>query len=493
MDRRINDLFKVTKENDVKLNKQKVRDAWEFAVIAHYGQMRKSGGDYVIHCLETAKILASWKLDEASIIAGLLHDTIEDANIKKEELEREFGDDVALIVYGVSKVSKVKLVGSKDEEFVENLRKMFLVMAHDIRVVIVKLADRLHNMRTLYALNDEKRIRISKDTLDVYAPLAERLGMGEVKAELDDLAFSYVYPKEYKKVKEEAEKHYFEAEKDIKKMKRALLRALKKEGIEVEIQARKKHLYSLWTKLNRDSITWDFSKIHDIVALRIITSSISDCYVALGLVHSLYKPVPHLGVSDFIAQPKPNGYRSIHTKVFCPKEKYVEVQIRTRKMHEEAEYGIAAHWAYAQEKSKGASDKFLEEQGSRAKGKLNWVKQLVKWQEELKDSEEYLKAVKFDALNHRNFVFSPKGDVYDLPSNATPVDFAYSVHTQLGKYIKGAKVNGHIVPLNYKLSSGDICEIIKTKNSHKPNRDWLDFVATTAAKRAITKAIKTER
>jgi GTP pyrophosphokinase len=320
------------------------------------------------------------------------------------------------------------------------------------------------------------------------------LGIGKVKGQLEDLSFPYVYPSQYKKTKNKAKPHYAKAEDHIKKMRRVLLRRLAEENLKAEIHGRKKHLYSLWRKLERKEIAWDFEKVHDIVALRILVNTISQCYTALGVVHSVYKPVPHIGISDFIAQPKPNGYRSIHTKVFGPGERIVEIQIRTHEMHEQAEYGVAAHWAYSEAKAKGEKDEVLETKGTEIEEqKLSWVKQLVDWQKEITDSKEFLQAVKFDALGHRNFIFSPKGDVYDLPSEATPVDFAYAVHTDLGSYIKGAKVDGKMVPLDFKLKSGHVVEIIKSKTKRAPSHEWLDFVVTTLAKREIKKALRREQ
>ena len=483
-------LAKVADYND-KANFKKIKSAWEFAKLAHTGQMRLTGDSYSSHPLGTATILAVWKLDETTIIAGLLHDSIEDGGATRQDLVKNFGEEVGELVDGVTKVSHLKLRGSKKEDFIENLRKMFLAMARDLRVVLVKLADRLHNMNTLSPLSPEKQIRIASETIEIYAPLAERLGMGEVKGQLEDLAFPYVYPEEYKKTKTMSQTHFKKAEMHIKKMKRALLKKLAQLGIKAEVHGRKKHLYSLWRKLERHGIDWDFEKIHDIVALRIIVDTTPQCYTALGVVHNLFKPIPSVGISDFIAQPKPNGYRSIHTKVFGPKGRQVEVQIRTKVMHEEAEFGIASHWAYGEAKQRGIKDKVLEKFGVKASEKLSWVKQLVEWQRSITDSKEFLRAVKFDALGHRNFVFSPKGDVFDLPMGATPVDLAYAVHTDLGNYIKGAKVDGKIVTLDYKLKSGQVVEILKSKNPKKPNRDWLDFVVTTTARAQIKKAIMT--
>jgi len=469
-----------------------IKKAWKFAKLAHTGQKRLSGKPFASHPLEVAKRLAAWHMDTTTIVAALLHDTIEDGGAKREDIVQGFGEDVARLVDGVTNVTELRLVGTHEQASVENLRKMILAMAKDLRVVFLKLADRLHNMETLSYLPAEKQKENALETLEVYVPLAERLGMGRVKAQLDDLAFPYVYPDDYKKLINLSKPYFKRAEEHIEKMKRKILVALSKENVKAEVHGRKKHLYSLWIKLQRPDIDWDFDKIYDIVALRIIVGTVSQCYTALGTVHGLYKPVPHVGVSDFIAQPKPNGYRSIHTKVFGPEGRIVEVQIRTFLMHEEAEYGAAAHWAYSESKSLGASSDVLEKGiGTTSKAsKLPWVKQLLEWQKEISDSEEFLKAVKFDALRHRNFIFSPLGDVYDLPVGATPVDFAYAVHTDLGKSISGAKVDGKMVPLDYKLKSGQVVEIIKSKNEKGPSVKWLDFVATRQAASEINKYLR---
>lgn len=484
------ELLREVESYNPRANFEILKKAWEFAKLAHAGQRRFSGEPFLTHPLEVAKRLASWRLDTTSIIAGLLHDTIEDGGAKREDIVSLFGEDVATLVDGVTKVTELRLKGSREEVFIENLRKMLLVMAKDLRVILVKLADRLHNMKTLYALSSQKQKENALETLEIYAPLAERLGMGRVKGELNDLAFPYAYPEEYRKLIKESKVYYRQAEEHIEKMRRRLLGKLVKEGVKAEIHGRKKHFYSLWKKLARAEIDGDYDKVNDIVALRIITSTVGECYTALGVVHGLYKPVPHIGISDFIAQPKPNGYRSIHTKVFGPGGRIVEVQIRTREMHEEAEFGVAAHWAYTIEKEKGQKDIVLEKKGVAVPRKLSWVKQLVEWQKELSDSEEFLRAVKFDALKARIFVFSPLGDVYDLPNGATPVDFAYAVHTDLGSYISGAKVDGKIVPLDYKLESGQVVEIIKSKNPTGPKSDWLKFVVTTLARRELLKYLR---
>lgn len=493
MEKQFRELLESIKSYHAAADFGKIRRAWQFAKAAHTGQKRFSGEPYVTHPLNVAIILASWKLDLTSIISALLHDTVEDGGATRDDLVKEFGEDVAVLVDGVTKVTELRLKGSKTEEFVENLRKMLLAMARDLRVILVKLADRLHNMRTLDALPREKRFENARETLEVYAPLAERLGMGQVKGELEDLSFKYVYPKEYKKIEEESASIYKKAENHIEEMKKTLLKKLTLENIKAEVKGRKKHFYSLWGKLQRPEIDGDYEKVHDIVALRVLVPSIPDCYRALGIVHSAYKPVPYIGVSDFIAQPKPNGYRSIHTKVFGPDGRIVEVQIRTFQMHEEAEHGIAAHWSYSEEKEKGISSEKLENGGVIASSeKLSWVKQLVEWQKEISDSEEFLRTVKFDAFKHRNFVFSPMGDVFDLPAGATPIDFAFAVHTDLANYLTGARVDGRIVPLDYKLRSGQVVEILKSKNPKKVNPRWGEFVVTALARGEVKKHLRSE-
>ncbi len=493
LEKEFQDLIKIVKEHDEKADIEKIKFAWEFAKIAHTDQKRLSGESFVNHPLQVAKILADWRLDSTSIVAALLHDTIEDGGAIREDIVKEFGEKVALLVDGVTKVTTLRLKGSKEQEYTENLRKLLLVMAKDLRVVLVKLADRLHNMQTLSALPANKQKENAIETLEIYAPLAGRMGVGEIKGQLEDLAFPYIYPKEFKKTTESSKSHYKEVESYIGKMRRELLKKLAKEGIKAKIHGRKKHLYSLWKKLNRPEINWDFDKIHDVVAMRVIVDSIPQCYTALGVVHGTYKPAPNIGISDFIAQPKPNGYRSIHTKVFGPGRRIVEVQIRTNKMHKQAEFGIAAHWVYGEAKSRGMKDILLQEGGIKAnEDKLLWVKQLINWQKEITDSEEFLKAVKFDALHHRNFVFSPLGDVYDLPSGSTPVDFAYAIHSEMGKYTKGARADGKMVPLDYQLKSGQVVEILKSKTPNV-NADWLSFAVTTVARREIKKYIYGKR
>lgn len=488
----IDELISKIKDYNPRADIPLIRRAYEFAQIAHTGQKRKSGDEFITHPLATAQVLADWKLDATSLSAALLHDTVEEGGVKPPEIKKEFGEEVARLVDGVSITGQVKLRGSTDEEFVENLRKMFLVMARDLRVVLIRLADRLHNMQTLQPLPKEKQKRIAKETLEVYAPLAERLGIGELKGQLEDLAFPYVYPKEYAWVKKYSAPFYKQINQYITKAEKILKIALKKEGVSAEIHSRPKHLYSLYEKLLRPEIDKDIKKIHDLIALRILVQDIKDCYAVLGVVHKNFKPVPSLGVSDFIAQPKPNGYRSIHTRVFGPQGKIMEIQIRTFEMHEEAENGIAAHWYMAMLKSKGKLSSKDIDKGEFfvTPDKLKWVRQLSDWQKHVTDTHEFLKALKFDALSHRIFVFSPQGDAYDLPLGATPVDFAYEVHTELGDCCQQAKVNGRLVSLNHKLKSGDLVEIIPAKTKKGPSRDWLKFCVTTAARKKIAKHFK---
>ncbi len=469
-----------------------INRAYEFAITAHQGQKRLSGAPVTTHILAVAKIIVDWKLDSASIVAALLHDVVEDTSIKVEDIKGVFGEEIAELVDGLTRVSRVRLRGSNNSQFIENLRKMFLAMSRDLRVVFIKLADRYHNMLTLEYLPPEKQFGIAEETLEVYAPLAERLGMGQVKGGLEDLAFLYCYPAEYEWLIEYSDSYYNKAEERIKKLKRTILKELAKEGVRAKVDGRAKHLYSLWRKLLRPENEKNMDNIHDLMALRITTSSINECYLALGLVHKLWRPVPHLGVRDWIAQPKPNGYRSVHTNVFLGDGQIIEIQIRTEEMHEQAEYGAAAHWYFSEIKSKTRTDSSKIDQISffSPKEKMAWVQQLAAWQDEIIDSSDFIASVKFDALEHRIFVFSPKGDAFDLPDGATPIDFAYAVHTKMGYQTGGAKVNGRMVGLDYQLKNGEIVEIILDRNRKGPASSWLDFAKTRLAKKKIKTALK---
>jgi len=489
MQKKLNEFLEKIKSYNPQANLSLIKKAFVFTAQAHQGQKRLSGEDFLAHPLAVAETLVDWRLDTGSIVAGLLHDVVEDGGIRLEKLEKEFGQEITDLVNGVTKIGEIKLRGTSDDVFVENLRKMIVVMAHDLRVVLIKLADRYHNLQSLYVLPPEKQKRIAKETLEVYAPLAERLGMGEIKGRLEDLAFPYALPEEYKWVENYAFPYYRQADEYLQKIKKEVLSTLLKKGVKAKIHGRAKHLYSLYKKLCRPEYEKDITKIYDLMALRIIVNTIEECYIVLGIIHNLFKPVPSVGVRDFIAQPKPNGYQSIHTNVFA-QGRIVEIQIRTKKMHEQAENGIAAHWHYAHEKGKRVKDSQIQKGFFAPTEKMNWVKELVQWQQELVGSKEFLDSLKFDALHHRIFVFSPKGDVFDLPAEATPVDFAYAVHSELGDKCCGAKVDNRMVPLNFKLKSGQIVEILVDKNKKRPSADWLEFVMTHSARNKIAKATR---
>lgn len=485
----LEDLLTQVEHSGRPLDVEIIQKAWEMADIAHAGQFRLSGEPYIHHPTLVAKTLVNWNLDTTTIVAGLLHDTVEDTTVTSADLVSEFGPEVARIVEGVTKVTDIHLKGSTNERFVENLRKMIFVMAKDLRVVLVKLADRTHNMRTIQYLSPEKRLINSKETLEIYAPLAERLGMGNVKGELEDLAFPYVYPAQYERLLVDTKNIYKDSEAYIEKFKRHLLTLVSTQIPNATISVRRKHLYSLYRKLQRPEIDGDITKIHDIVAARILVNSLEQCYVALGLVHGKFHPVPYLGIRDFIATPKPNGYRSIHTRIFGPEGKILEIQIRTYDMHHEAEMGIAAHWQYSEKKSTGASDTQLEKGIISPAKKLSWVKQLLAWQTQIADHEEFLNSLKFDAFQNRILAFSPMGDVYDLPRGAVALDFAYAVHTKLGHHAIGAKVNNKMASLDSVLRDGDLVEILIDRKHPQPKQKWLEYVVTTAARHSISKAL----
>ncbi len=453
------------------------------------GKQGQTGDAYITHPLAVARILANWRQPQPVIEAALLHDVVEDTDHTLAEIASLFGAEVAFLVDGVTKISQVKLRGRTDAVFVENLRKMFVAMARDIRVVLIRLADRLHNMRTLSAVPISKQQRIARETLEVYAPLAERLGMGQLKGDLEDLSFPYIYPEEYDWLTKIARPRFSLAAKITAQAIGLIKNKLSQHQLEAAVSGRPKRNYSLFRKLRRPEIDGDITKIFDLVALRIITNDKMDCYTILGLVHDLWQPVPHIGVSDFIAQPKPNGYQSIHTKVFDHHRHILEVQIRTREMHEQAEYGAAAHAFYSAAKNTSVSDEKLEKGiAFKMAGKMDWVKELANWQRAVVDSDEYVQSLKLDALSERIYVFSPHGDVYDLPKGATPIDFAFAVHSDLGYHIQGAKVNHKIVALSHQFQSGDLVEILKTKEKRRFNRDWLLFVKTSRARARIAKS-----
>jgi len=463
----------------------KIEKAISFATNAHRGQKRLTGEDYINHPIKTAIILSDFKFGPKTLSAAILHDVYEDTNISLEEIEEVFGKDIKFLVEGISNLGKIKYRGKKRQ--VESLRKLFLVMAEDIRTILIKLADRLDNLETLYALPPEKAKRIALETMEIYGPIADRLGMGELKGKLEDASFPYAYPKEYEWIKNNVREKYKEREIYLEKVKPIIKKELKRGRIKpLEIHSRPKYYYSLHKKLLKHEM--DFSKIYDLVALRIIVKNIEQCYLVLAIIHKLWKPIPGR-IKDYIALPKPNGYRSIHTTVFCLDGKITEFQIRTMHMHEEAENGIAAHWHYSEKKGlKKYIKKFIPKT---PKKELNWINQLREWQKSFKETspDEFLESLKIDFLGVRIFVFTPEGDIINLPENACPIDFAYHIHTDIGDHCAGAKVNGKLASFHSKLKNGDIVTII-TNPHNTPKRDWLDFAKTGMAKNRIRKFLK---
>ncbi|MDP3741422.1 MAG: RelA/SpoT family protein [bacterium] len=451
---------------------------FEFAKAAHEGQMRKSGHPYVTHSLAVADYLGNYlHMDMKTVVAGLLHDVPEETKKTLEDIKKTFGQEVSFMVAGITKLGAIKLRNQHDENYIETLRKMFLAMAADIRVVLIKLADRRHNMQTLSHLPREKAVRIARETLEVYAPIADRLGMGELKGELEDLAFAYVYPEDYTWLNELGKVKYEEMHSYVDRAKTLIGKDFGEAGIKLlDLHGRAKHRYSLYQKLLRPKYDRDLSKIYDLIALRVVTRSLEDCYTVLGILHSKYRPLPGR-IKDYIAFPKPNGYRSIHTTVWGPEKRVLEVQIRTVDMHREAEYGIAAHWAY--------SEKGKPKTGASVPSGLEWVKELRDWQKENQgDSNEFLESLRIDFFKNRIFIFTPKGDVKDLPEGATALDFAFAVHTDLGVRAIGAIVNGKMGKLSDGLGNGDVVEILIAKEP-KVSRDWLNFVRTGVARGKI--------
>ncbi|MCR4428945.1 MAG: bifunctional (p)ppGpp synthetase/guanosine-3',5'-bis(diphosphate) 3'-pyrophosphohydrolase [Caldiserica bacterium] len=449
---------------------KRIREAYEFALKAHALQRRESGEPFINHPLQVASVLLELEADEPTIIAALLHDVVEDTELTLEDIQSKFGEEVALLVDGLTKISGLSYA-SKEERRVENLRKILLAMARDVRVVLIKLADRLHNMRTLSHLSQEKQKEIAKETLEIYAPLASRLGIYKLKWELEDLSFRYLEPHTYFELAKKIQKKRSERERILNEIKEVLQVALKEQGIKAEIQYRAKHLYSVHQKMERERIP--FEEIYDLLAMRIIVDETHTCYEVLGLVHSLFTPIPGR-LKDYIAMPKPNMYQSLHTVVIGPQGDPVEFQIRTWEMHKTAELGIAAHWRY---KEGTKRDVELEQ-------KLAWLRELLEWQKELTDSRQFMERVKVDLFSDEVLVFTPKGEVINLPQGATPIDFAYKIHTQIGNHCAGARVNGKLVPLDFKLRTGDRVEII-TKQNASPSLDWLQFVRATSTKEKI--------
>lgn len=450
-----------------------VRKAYDFAKEAHKDKKRESGEPYFSHCAAVAETVSEWELDEESVAAALLHDIIEDTGYTLRDVEKRFDKEVAFLVNGLTKLKRVQYPEEKSN--VETLRKFIISFSRDLRVVIIKLADRRHNMQTLEFLPTERQERIAWETKEIYAPLAYRLGMQGLSGELEDLAFPYLYPEEYKWLLENVKERYEEREKYAEKIKPIVKKALEKNGIRpIAVDSRAKRYSSLYKKLQRYDM--DLEKIYDLVALRIVTKNVEDCYGALGVIHKMWPPLPGR-IKDYIARPKPNGYRSLHTTVFAPDNTITEFQINTEEMHEENQFGIAAHWAYEQIKN---SKRHKNWKGVQNRKELLWVEQLRNWQKHISD-KELIDTLAVDFFKDRIYVITPHNDVIDLPAGATPVDFAYRIHSEVGNQCVGAKINGKIVPLDYELHSGDVVEIM-TQRGKKPSEDWLRFIKTSLAK-----------
>ena len=454
-----------------------IRRAFDFGLAMHAGQMRKSGEPYMSHPLEVMDIIAELRLDTASLVVGLLHDTVEDTDTTVDELKDMFGEDVAFLVDGVTKLSKLQF-NTREEAQAENFRKMIIAMSRDLRVILVKLADRLHNMRTLRHMPEHKQTRISQETMEIYAPIAHRLGISWIKTELEDLSFRYMYPEPYYEIAESVSRKKRERESFIREVIKILDELLREHGISGDIQGRPKNFWSIFRKMRAQQI--EFEQVFDVLAFRIVVDEKAQCYEALGLVHNLWKPIPGR-FKDYVAIPKPNGYQSLHTSVIGPYQERIEIQIRTDDMHRIAEEGIAAHWLYKE--GKAIPDK--DDQ------KFAWLHQLMEEHQDADDPYEFLESVKIDLFHDEVYVFTPAGDVKGLPQGATCVDFAYAIHTEVGNRCTGAKVNGAMVPLRYELKTGDICEIITRKNQ-KPSKDWLAFVVTGRARTKIRNAVRAE-
>jgi guanosine-3',5'-bis(diphosphate) 3'-pyrophosphohydrolase len=467
---RFEDIYETVKRHYPGADLEILRKAYIFSAVEHKGQTRASGEPYLVHPLEVAAILADLRMDPACVAVGLLHDVLEDTLTDPDRIKEYFGDDVLHIVEGVTKISKIPFSTSEERQ-AENFRKLLLAMVDDIRVILVKLADRLHNMRTLQHLPDDRRVRIARETMDIYAPLAGRLGMSKIKNELEDLAFQYLEPAIYKELLARVEERRKQATAFIDKLKASVADKLKVAGIEVSLEGRIKRLYSIHQKLKRQRI--DLEQVYDFVALRIVVPTIADCYAVLGVLHNLWRPVPGR-IKDFIAMPRPNGYQSLHTSVIGDEGHPFEIQIRTRDMHRVAEEGIAAHWKYKE----GRTGFDKDDQA------FAWLRQLLEWQQEVKDPHEFLNSLKLDLYPEEVYCFTPRGEVKTLPRGASPIDFAYAIHTEVGHQCVGARVNGKIVPLRYKLKNGDIVEIL-TSPGHHPSRDWLALAVTNKARAKI--------
>lgn len=476
----LNDLISTIKRNNKIADIKIVTKAYNYALLHHGDQKRKSGEPYIIHPLNVANILAGLGMDTTTVCAALLHDVIEDTKATRQDLIKEFGKEVTEIVDGVTKLQKLQYT-DKEEQQVENYRKMFLAMGKDIRVILIKLADRLHNMRTLKYLTRDRQLAISKETMDLYAPLANRIGMYSLKWELEDLSFKYLYPDEYREILEGLNEKREERLAFVEKIKDQITLELKKAKIVADTSGRAKHIYSIYRKMQRDNITLD--QVYDLFALRIIVNSVKDCYAALGVVHELYNPMPGR-FKDYIAVPKANMYQSLHTTLIGPNATPVEVQIRTWDMHRIAEFGIAAHWAYKE------ANKFKKTTVKVEEDKLSWLRESLEWQKEMNDPDEFLNTLKKELFEDEVYVFTKNGEIKVLPKDATPIDFAYSIHTEVGNRMTGCKINLQMMPIITKLNNGDIVDIITSDNAKGPSRDWLKFVQSTRAKNKIQQWFK---
>ena len=479
----VDNIIKTVKENYKKADTKKIQKAFEYAVIAHGKQERESGEPYIMHPVYVSQILADMTLDDDTIVAGLLHDVLEDTEINYDVLKKDFGESIANMVDGVTKLKTLKYT-SQEETEVENYRRMFIAMAKDIRVILIRLADRLHNMRTLNYKNKETQLRKAKETLHIYAPIAHRLGMSKIKGELEDLSFKYISPEQYYEIVVGLDKKKDERELYLNEIKQDLEARTKKIGIKANISGRSKHIYSIYKKMQRDELT--LNQVFDIFALRIIVGTVAECYTILGLIHEAYKPMPGR-FKDYIAVPKENMYQSIHTTLIGKNAPPFEIQIRTQEMHDIAENGIAAHWAYKEANYKSKNKKVIV----RAKeDKLSWIKQALEWQEDTRSPEEFMDALKTDLFEDEVYVFTPKGDIQTFPKGSIVIDFAYAIHEEIGNRMVGCKINTRIMPINTKLKTGDIVEIITSENSKGPSRDWVKMVKSPSAKIRIQQWFK---
>jgi GTP pyrophosphokinase len=485
--RLLSDVFAIVEEHSAhapaQIDRARVEEAFVYACVHHADQRRKTGENFIIHPIGVAKICAGMRLDTETLCAALLHDTVEDTSASIEEVREAFGEEIAGLVDGVTKLTGLTFQ-SRDEAQAENYRKMMVAMASDVRVILIKLADRLHNMRTIGAMTKQKQIEKSRETLDIYAPIAHRLGIHAIKWELEDLAFQTLHPRKYDEIKGLVAQQRAERERYVNQAGAYLAKELDELSIEAEISGRAKHFYSIYSKMTKKGR--EFNEIYDLTAMRVQVNSVKDCYGAVGVIHSLWKPLPGR-FKDFIAMPKFNMYQSLHTTVIGPEGRPLEIQIRTREMHDLAEYGIAAHWMYKEDGSPAGSAGMKN-----SDSKLKWLRSLLDWQQELSDPGEFMETLKVDLFEDEVFVFTPKGEVKSLAAGATPLDFAYEIHTDVGHRCVGAKVNGKIVPLSYVLRSGDIVEVLTSKRERGPSRDWLALVRTTRARNKIKAWFKAE-